>query len=57
MNMDSDGEREDDEERQKSVFQAACPEEETDDPRLRLPCPRTRVRSMVTKATVAHYKY
>ncbi|XP_051232524.1 rho guanine nucleotide exchange factor 18 isoform X1 [Dicentrarchus labrax] len=54
MNMDSDGERDDDEEGQKSLFQStqqqtysctACPGDETDGPRL-IPCPRARVTSM-----------
>ncbi|CAJ1060618.1 rho guanine nucleotide exchange factor 18 isoform X1 [Xyrichtys novacula] len=52
MNMDSDGEREDDEDREKNLFQAsqqesceACPEDEMDGPRLR-PCPRPRTGVM-----------
>ncbi|XP_070687927.1 rho guanine nucleotide exchange factor 18 [Pempheris klunzingeri] len=54
MNMDSDGEREDDEERQKSLLQSACPEEETDGPRPRLPCPRARVTSMAGSVPGRH---
>ncbi|KAM7012415.1 rho guanine nucleotide exchange factor 18 [Tautogolabrus adspersus] len=51
MNMDSDGEREDDEERQKYLFQpnqqesysyTTCPGDETDSPRLRVSCHRAR---------------
>lgn len=56
MAMDSDGEREDDEERQDSLYQSteqptytctACPGDETDGPRLMVQCPRARVTSMV----------
>ncbi|XP_039984340.1 rho guanine nucleotide exchange factor 18 isoform X2 [Xiphias gladius] len=63
MAMDSDGEREDDEERQNSVFQptqqqtyscTAFPQEETDGPRLRVPCPRSRVTSMASGAPGRH---
>ncbi|XP_074524304.1 rho guanine nucleotide exchange factor 18 [Halichoeres trimaculatus] len=55
MNMDSDGEREDDEEREKSLFQAsqeetlictACPVDEMDGPKPRAPCPKTRANSL-----------
>ncbi|XP_034567008.1 rho guanine nucleotide exchange factor 18 isoform X2 [Notolabrus celidotus] len=55
MNMDSDGEREDDEEREKSLFQASqqeilsctdCPADEMDGPRQRVPCPETRARGL-----------
>ncbi len=58
MAMDSDGERDDDEETQKNLFEsiqeqspgcAACPGDETDGFRLRVPCPRARVTSMVIK--------
>lgn len=57
--MDSDGEREDDEERRNSLFEStqqqqtytctACPGDETDGPRLIVPCPRARVTRMVVK--------
>uniref|UniRef100_A0A8D2ZTK0 Rho/rac guanine nucleotide exchange factor (GEF) 18b n=1 Tax=Scophthalmus maximus TaxID=52904 RepID=A0A8D2ZTK0_SCOMX len=57
MATDSDGEREDDEERQNSLFEStqqqsctACPVEERDDPRRRGPCPRARVTSMASGA-------
>ncbi|XP_010730724.2 rho guanine nucleotide exchange factor 18 [Larimichthys crocea] len=55
MNMDSDGEKEDNEEGEKSISQStqeqsnnctACPEDEIDGPKLRFPCPRARVTSM-----------
>ncbi|XP_041646746.1 rho guanine nucleotide exchange factor 18 isoform X2 [Cheilinus undulatus] len=55
MNMDSDGERDDNEEGQKSLFQAsqqetfnctACPEDEMDGPRQRVPCSRARASCM-----------
>ncbi|XP_037625436.1 rho guanine nucleotide exchange factor 18 isoform X2 [Sebastes umbrosus] len=50
MAMDSDGEREDDEEGQSSQQQdyscTDCPGDETDGSRLRVPCPRSRVTSM-----------
>ncbi|XP_044056209.1 rho guanine nucleotide exchange factor 18 isoform X2 [Siniperca chuatsi] len=49
MAMDSDGEREDDEERQSDSC-TACPGEVTDGPRLRVPCPRARVTSMCFQA-------
>ncbi|XP_070764989.1 rho guanine nucleotide exchange factor 18 [Enoplosus armatus] len=45
MAVDSDGEREDDEERQSDSC-TACPGEEMDSPRLRVPCPRARVTRM-----------
>ncbi|XP_041791118.1 rho guanine nucleotide exchange factor 18 isoform X2 [Chelmon rostratus] len=64
MAMDSDGERDDDDEGgQKSLFQsnqqqthscAACPEDETDGPKLRVPCPRARVTSMACGAPGRH---
>ncbi|XP_049443520.1 rho guanine nucleotide exchange factor 18 isoform X2 [Epinephelus fuscoguttatus] len=65
MAMDSDGEREDDdeEEGQKSLFQStqqqtysctAYPEDETDGPRLKVPCPRARVTSMATGGRGRH---
>ncbi|XP_056234200.1 rho guanine nucleotide exchange factor 18 isoform X2 [Seriola aureovittata] len=45
--MDSDGEREDDEESHQQTYSCtACPEDETDGPRMRFPCPRARVTSM-----------
>lgn len=56
--MDSDGEREDDEERLNSLFKSTqqqtysctvCPEEETDDPMQSVSCPRARVTRMVIK--------
>ncbi|TNN89326.1 hypothetical protein EYF80_000614 [Liparis tanakae] len=46
MAMDSDGEREDDEEGQQTSSCTACPGEKTDGSRLRAPCPRARVTSM-----------
>ncbi|XP_067368956.1 rho guanine nucleotide exchange factor 18 isoform X2 [Channa argus] len=55
MAMDSDGEREDDEERQDHHFLSnqqetydctACPGDETDGPMLSNPCPRARVTSL-----------
>lgn len=59
MGMDSDGERDDDEERQNGVFEPTqeqqahtcntCPGDETDGPKLRGPCPRGRVSPMVLK--------
>ncbi len=52
MNMDSDGEREDDEEREKNqptYSCTACPGDEIDGPRLRLPCPIARHTNMVIK--------
>lgn len=57
MNMDSDGEKEDNEEGEKSIFQSiqeqtnncrACPGDEIDGPKLR-PWSRARVTSMVIK--------
>lgn len=65
MATDSDGEREDDEERQNSLFEStqqqsctACPVEERDDPRRRGPCPRARVTSMViTDSDILYLKY
>ncbi|XP_075944102.1 rho guanine nucleotide exchange factor 18 [Anarhichas minor] len=63
MAMDSDGEREDDEEGEKGLFQStqpqtssctACPGEETDDSRLRFPCPRARVTSMASGVPGRH---
>lgn len=58
MAMDSDGEREDDEETQNNLFLSAqketdtctaCPGDERDGPRFRIPCPRVRVTSMVIR--------
>ncbi|XP_076582434.1 rho guanine nucleotide exchange factor 18 isoform X2 [Chaetodon auriga] len=63
MAMDSDGEREDEEEGPKSLFQStqqqthsctACPGDETDGPMLRVPCPRARVTSMASSAPGRH---
>uniref|UniRef100_UPI0037E91E3C rho guanine nucleotide exchange factor 18 n=1 Tax=Semicossyphus pulcher TaxID=241346 RepID=UPI0037E91E3C len=63
MNMDSDGEREDDEESQKSLFRSTqhepyscseCPGDETDGPPMRSPCPRARVRSMASGGPGRH---
>lgn len=56
--MDSDGEREDDEEGEKGLFQppllqtsgcTACPGEKTDGAGPMVPCPRARLTSMVVK--------
>uniref|UniRef100_A0A7N6A6T4 Rho/rac guanine nucleotide exchange factor (GEF) 18b n=1 Tax=Anabas testudineus TaxID=64144 RepID=A0A7N6A6T4_ANATE len=64
MAMDSDGERDDDEETQNnlSLFNpqesytcTACPDDETDGPRL--PCPRARVTSMCFQASSAPGKH
>lgn len=51
--IESDGEREEEEEKQNSVFKSteqqqtltheACPGDETDGPLLRAPCPRAKV--------------
>lgn len=58
MAMDSDGERDDDEETQNNLFLStqqetytctACPGDEIDGPRIRFPCPRARVTSMVIR--------
>ncbi|KAM7388212.1 hypothetical protein PAMP_024404 [Pampus punctatissimus] len=64
MAMDSDGEREDDdEERQNSLFQSnqqqrysctACPEQEPDGPRQRDSCHRARVTSMAASVPGRH---
>ncbi|XP_036970389.1 rho guanine nucleotide exchange factor 18 isoform X1 [Acanthopagrus latus] len=63
MAMDSDGEREDDEEGQKSLFESteqpsnsckADPGDEIDGLRLRMPRPRARVTSMASGATGRH---
>nr|XP_019936690.1 PREDICTED: rho guanine nucleotide exchange factor 18-like isoform X1 [Paralichthys olivaceus] len=61
MAMDSDGERDDDEERQNSLFQPTqqqsctnCPVEEIDEPSPRVPCPRARVTSMARGASGRH---
>ncbi|XP_053286158.1 rho guanine nucleotide exchange factor 18 isoform X2 [Pleuronectes platessa] len=58
MATDSDGERDDDEERQNSLFQSTgdqsctnCPEEETGP---RFPCPRARLTSMAKGASGRH---
>ncbi|KAK2835510.1 hypothetical protein Q5P01_015994 [Channa striata] len=62
MAMDSDGER-DDEERQNSLFLStqqdtssctACPDDETDGPILRMPCPRARVTSLAGDTPAKH---
>ncbi|XP_042372648.1 rho guanine nucleotide exchange factor 18 isoform X2 [Plectropomus leopardus] len=65
--MDSDGEREDDEEEgQKSLLQStqeqefsctACPGEETDSSRLMVPCQRARVTSMFSQAGGVHGRH
>ncbi|XP_029004831.2 rho guanine nucleotide exchange factor 18 isoform X2 [Betta splendens] len=57
--MDSDGEREDDNEALNNLFlslekDTACPGEEPDAPRLRLPPPRARVTSMAGGAPGKH---
>ncbi|KAG7514679.1 hypothetical protein JOB18_039884 [Solea senegalensis] len=63
MAMNSDGEREDDEERQNSLFQStqqqtysctACPVDETDSPRLRVPRPRADVTQMASGSLGRH---
>ncbi|XP_042272363.1 rho guanine nucleotide exchange factor 18 isoform X1 [Thunnus maccoyii] len=57
MAMDSDGEREDDDEdrqstQQQSCSHTACPGDEPDGPRQRVPCPRARVTSMAAGVPV-----
>lgn len=52
MAMDSEGEREDDDETQNNLFlslekDTGCAGDETDGPRLRISRPRARVTSMV----------
>nr|XP_046247316.1 rho guanine nucleotide exchange factor 18 isoform X2 [Scatophagus argus] len=63
MAMDSEGEREDDEERQRSLFQStqpltvrctACPGDERDGPMPVDPCPRARVTSMASGGLGRH---
>ncbi|XP_040896037.1 rho guanine nucleotide exchange factor 18 isoform X2 [Toxotes jaculatrix] len=55
MAMDSDGEREDDEDGQEQIYSfTACPGEETDGPRLKVTCPRARVTSMASGAPSRH---
>lgn len=64
MAMDSDGEREDDEEGQKTLFELteqpsnsfkADPGDEIDGGRLSMPRPRARVTSMVIKHHIEYY--
>ncbi|XP_058493993.1 rho guanine nucleotide exchange factor 18 isoform X3 [Solea solea] len=63
MAMNSDGEREDDEERQNSLFQStqqqtynctACPVDETDSPWVRVPRPRASVTQMASGSPGRH---
>lgn len=64
MAMDSDGEREDDEETRNNLFLSsqhetytctACPDDEIDGHSIRFPFPRARVTSMVIRR--CHTKY
>ncbi|KAI3368754.1 hypothetical protein L3Q82_025742, partial [Scortum barcoo] len=57
MNMDSDGEREDDEETEKSLPTYSCtecPGDETDGPKQRVPCRRATVHSMASSEPGRH---